>query len=51
MFDGIDPFPDQHLRPDPLRPTTWEPIALGALLICSTVAVRWAACAAWSAFR
>jgi len=46
-----DPLSDRHLRPDPLHPTTWELIEIGALLICSTVAVWWVICAAADAVR
>ena len=50
-FDGIDPFSDRHLRPDPLRPTTWELIAIGALLICSAFAGWWVVCAVVEGIR
>ena len=41
-----DPFDIDAMRPDPLHLTFWPRLALGALLICSAVAVWWLVCAA-----
>jgi len=46
-----DPFDIDAMRPDPLHLTFWPRLALGALLICSAVAVWWLVCAAVDAVR